>query len=123
MGTAIGVTSTVRLSPGWNAFYYWGVWAICIIGIGIVLWAALKSKRWGRWTTQDILIVAALGVLLEVYDNIIGDQFISPLINPIPGADFRVDLRRLPLPDPAARPARRDQGAARGRRPGGPPVD
>ncbi|MGH3257080.1 MAG: hypothetical protein ACRDOU_17070 [Streptosporangiaceae bacterium] len=88
MGTAIGVTSTVRLSPGWNTFYYWGVWAICIIGIGIVLWAALKSKRWARWTTQDILIVAALGVLLEVYDNIIGDQFISPLINPIPGADF-----------------------------------
>jgi hypothetical protein len=88
MGAAIGVTSTVRLSPGWNAFYYWGVWAVCIIGIGIVLWAALKSKRWARWTTQDILIVAALGVLLEVYDNIIGDQFISPIINPIPGADF-----------------------------------
>src|SRR5579862_1711596 len=46
MSTAIGVTSTVRLSPGWNIFYFWGVWAICIIGIGIVLWVALKSKRW-----------------------------------------------------------------------------
>jgi hypothetical protein len=51
------------------------------------LWAALKSDRWTRWTTQDILIVAALGVLLEVYDNIIADQLIGPLINPIPGAD------------------------------------
>jgi hypothetical protein len=86
--TALVANSTIRLSPGWNALYYWGVWAICIIAMGIVLWAALRSKRWARWTTQDILIVAALGVLLEVYDNIIGDQLIGPLINPIPGADF-----------------------------------
>jgi energy-coupling factor transport system ATP-binding protein len=72
--TALVANSTIRLSPGWNAFYFWGVWAICIICIGIILWAALKSPRWARWTTQDVLIVAALGVLLEVYDNIIGDQ-------------------------------------------------
>src|SRR5260370_14709358 len=86
--TAMVANSTIRLSPGWNAIYYWGVWAISIIGLGIIVWAALKSKRWARWTTQDILIVAALGVLLEVYDNIIGDQLIGPLLNPIPGADF-----------------------------------
>jgi len=86
--TALVANSTVRLSPGWNGVFYWGVWAICIVGLGIILWAALKSKRWARWTTQDILIVAALGVLLEVYDNILGDQLIGPLINPIPGADF-----------------------------------
>ena len=93
MGTTrLVANSTIRLSPGWNAFYYWGVWVVCIIGLGIVLWAALKSKRWARWTTQDILIVAALGVLLEVYDNIIGDQLIGPLLEPDPG-------RRL-LPDP-----------------------
>src|SRR5262245_28381805 len=86
--TAMVANSTIRLSPGWNGVFYWGVWAVCIICIAIVLWAALKSPRWARWTTQDILIVAALGVLLEVYDNIIGDQLIGPLINPIPGADF-----------------------------------
>ena len=86
--TAMVANSTIRLSPGWNGFFFWGLWAICIIGIGVVLWAALKSPKWARWTTQDILIVAALGVLLEVYDNIIGDQMIGPLINPIPGADF-----------------------------------
>ena len=80
---------------GWNAFYYWGVWAVCIVCVGIVLWAALRSDRWTRWTTQDILIVAALGVLLEVYDNIIGDQLIGPLLNPIPGADF-VQIQDLP---------------------------
>jgi hypothetical protein len=92
MGTAVALasihTSTIKLSPGERAFWYWLVWAVSITGIAIVLWAALRSKRWARWTTQDILIVAALGVLLEVYDNIIGDQFIGPLIAPIPGADF-----------------------------------
>jgi hypothetical protein len=91
MGTTAmvaGTMSTIKLSAGWNAFYYWGVWAVCVICMAVVLWAALKSPKWARWTTQDILIVAALGVLLEVYDNIIGDQMIGPLINPIPGADF-----------------------------------
>ena len=78
--------STIKLSFGWNAFYFWGVWAVCIVGVGIVAWAALRSKRFGRWTTQDILIVAAMGVLLEVYDNIIGDQFIKPVVDVVPGA-------------------------------------
>src|SRR5580704_12000009 len=96
MGTVILASNhTIRLSAAWNAFWYWGVWAFCIIGLGIVLWAALRSKRWARWTTQDILIVAALGVLLEVYDNIIGDQFIKPLVDVIPGADL-LQLHDLP---------------------------
>src|SRR5580700_4019589 len=95
MGTALLGNSTVKLSFAWNAFYYWGVWAVCIIGLLIVTWAALRSKRWARWTTQDILIVAALGVLLEVYDNIIGDQFIKPLVDVIPGADL-LQLHDLP---------------------------
>jgi hypothetical protein len=97
MGTAtiaLG-NSTIRFSPGWNALTYWLIWAVCIAGIGVVLWAALRSRRWQRWTTQDILIVAALGVLLEVYDNIIGDQFIKPLLNPVPGAEF-LQLHDLP---------------------------
>jgi hypothetical protein len=86
VGTALLANSTVKLSFAWNAFYYWGVWAVCIIGLIMCLWCAFRSKRWERWTTQDILIIAALGVLLEVYDNIIGDQFIKPLIDVIPGA-------------------------------------
>jgi len=89
MGTvALLANSTIKLSFAWNAVYFWGTWAVCIIGIGIVSWAALRSKRWDRWTTQDILIVAALGVVLEVYDNIIGDQFLKPIIDVIPGADL-----------------------------------
>jgi ABC-type cobalt transport system, permease component len=87
MGTALVLSnSTIKLSFGWNAFFFWGTWVICIAGIGLVLWSALRSKNWERWTTQDILIVAALGVLLEVYDNIIGDQFVKPLLDVIPGA-------------------------------------
>jgi len=86
MGTAVVLSNTtIRLSPSTNLFFYVLVWAVCLAGIGIVLWAALRSKRWERWPTQDILIVAALGVLLEVYDNIIGDQFLKPIIDVIPG--------------------------------------
>ena len=88
MGAVALGNTTIKLSFGWNAFYFWGAWAVCIIGLLIVLWAALRSKRWDRWTTQDILIVAALGVVLEVYDNIIGDQFLKPIIDVIPGADL-----------------------------------
>src|SRR5215472_13286727 len=80
VGAHMVFASTIKLSPGTNLFFYVLVWGICVAGIGIVLWSALRSKRWQRWTTQDILIVAALGVLLEVYDNIIGDQFITPLL-------------------------------------------
>jgi len=106
-GTAMVLSNTtIRLSPGTNLFFYLLIWAACIAGIGIVLWAALRSKRWQRWTTQDILIVAALGVLLEVYDNIIGDQFIKPVLSP-----FRIG------PAPAARPAVHVP-AHGGRRPG-----
>jgi hypothetical protein len=80
VGTRMVLASTIRLSPTTNLFFYALIWAICVAAIGVVAWAALRSKRWPRWTTQDILIVAALGVLLEVYDNVIGDQFITPLL-------------------------------------------
>lgn len=116
MGTAlVPSNTTIRLSPGTNLLFYVLVWVACLAGLGIVLWAASRSKRWQPWTTQDILIVAALGVLLEVYDNIIGDQFIKPILFPIPGSDL-LQLHDLPymflLPDPAAGPP----GATRGLR-------
>ena len=95
MGTHAVLASTVRFSPGTNLFLYVAIWVACVAGIGVVAWAALRSKRFQRWTTQDILIVAALGVLLEVYDNIIGDQFIKPVLSPIPGAEF-LQIHDLP---------------------------
>jgi ABC-type cobalt transport system, permease component len=95
VGTRMVLASTIRLSPGTNLIFYVAIWVICVAGIGVVAWAALRSKRFQRWTTQDILIVAALGVLLEVYDNIIGDQFIKPVLSPIPGAEF-LQIHDLP---------------------------
>ncbi len=95
MGTHVVLASTIRLSPGTNLSFYVLIWAACVAGVGVVSWAALRSRRFARWSTQDILIVAALGVLLEVYDNIIGDQFIKPVLSPIPGAEF-LQLHDLP---------------------------
>ena len=95
MGTRMVLASTIRLSPGTNLFFYVAIWVFCVAAIAVVIWAALRSKRFQRWTTQDILIVAALGVLLEVYDNIIGDQFIKPVLSPIPGAEF-LQIHDLP---------------------------
>ncbi len=86
--TLIAANHTIRLSGSANLISYLGVWVICALCAAIIVRAAVRSPRFARWTTRDILVVAALSVLLEVYDNIIGDQFIGPLISPIPGADL-----------------------------------
>src|SRR5579862_3964499 len=72
-----------QLSPTANLIVYIFVWLVCIAGIAFIVW---QGRRAGftRWTTQDILILAIMGVLLEVYDNLIGDQFITPIIQLIP---------------------------------------
>ena len=37
MGTATALAnSTIRLSAGWNAFYYWLIWAVCIGGLALL---------------------------------------------------------------------------------------
>lgn len=72
-----------QLSPTGNLVTYIVIWAICIAGLFYV-WQRSRTAGFGRWTTQDILILAIMGVLLEVYDNLIGDQFITPIINLIP---------------------------------------
>jgi hypothetical protein len=66
-----------------NIIVYILIWAICLAGLYFI-WQRSKAQGFGRWTTQDILIIAIMGVLLEVYDNLIGDQFITPIINLIP---------------------------------------
>src|SRR5713101_7597993 len=47
---------------------------------------------------QDDLILAIIGVLLEVYDNLIGDQFITPIITLLPGGDVLHDLALNDIP-------------------------
>jgi ABC-type thiamin/hydroxymethylpyrimidine transport system permease subunit len=72
-----------QLSPTGNLIVYIIWWAICIAGIAFIWWRG-RAAGFARWTTQDILILAIMGVLLEVYDNLIGDQFITPIIQLIP---------------------------------------
>lgn len=72
-----------QLSPTANLIVYIIWWAVCALGI-FFIWLRGRSLGFGGWTTQDILVLAIMGVLLEVYDNLIGDQFITPIINLIP---------------------------------------
>lgn len=60
---------------------------LVLIALALLFFIYRRGKAAGfvmRWTTQDILVLAIMGVLLEVYDNLIGDQFITPIINLIP---------------------------------------
>ncbi len=73
-----------------NVVVYLVIVAVCVAALALVFRDTRRSRRQGeisrRWTTQDILVIAILGVLLEVYDNLIGDQFITPLTEGIPFA-------------------------------------
>ncbi len=66
-----------------NVVVYLIIVAVCVAALALVFRHTRRGGRRGglsrRWTTQDILVIAILGVLLEVYDNLIGDQFITPL--------------------------------------------
>src|ERR1700756_6033980 len=70
-----------------NLIVYLAIVAVCLTVLAQVFrYNRRQSKAtstW-RWTTQDIIVIAILGVLLEVYDNLIGDQFITPLVQGIP---------------------------------------
>lgn len=73
-----------------NVVVYLIIVAVCVAALALVFRHTRRGGRRGglsrRWTTQDILVIAILGVLLEVYDNLIGDQFITPLTEGIPFA-------------------------------------
>lgn len=76
-------TATVNLGFTGNLIIYIIVWALVLAGLYFIYQRG-KSAGFSRWTTQDILIIAIMAVLLEVYDNLIGDQFITPIIQLIP---------------------------------------
>lgn len=77
-------TTRAQLPYGLNVAVYIALWAIAL-GILFLMWRRGRAAGFtSRWTTQDILVVAIMGVLLEVYDNLIGDQFITPIIQLIP---------------------------------------
>lgn len=73
-------TSPVQLPFVANLIIYLLFWVIVLVGLYFIFRRS-RTVGFARWTTQDILIVAIMAVLLEVYDNLIGDQFITPSFN------------------------------------------
>lgn len=72
-----------------NLIVYLVIVAVCLTILAMVFRynrRVGRTTRTWRWTTQDIIVIAILGVLLEVYDNLIGDQFVTPLVQGIPFA-------------------------------------
>src|SRR5260370_818876 len=59
-------------------------WVVAAIALYFVFTRGRAAGFSLRWTTQDFLILAIMGVLLEVYDNLIGDQFVTPIISLLP---------------------------------------
>jgi hypothetical protein len=76
-------TEPIHMSFGVTVVLLIIVWAVCLAGL-FLIWKRPAKLGIQRWTTQDILMVGIMGVLLEVYDNLIGDQFITPIIQLIP---------------------------------------
>lgn len=49
------------------------------------IWQMPKRRGFYRpWTTQDVLMIAIMAVILEVWDNMIADQFMGPITHAIP---------------------------------------
>ncbi|MDB5085427.1 MAG: hypothetical protein JWN30_2313 [Bacilli bacterium] len=88
---SIGST-VVQLPFSLNVAVYVFIWLVCLAGLYFI-WKRPKVLGFNvRWSTLDLLVVAIMAVLLEVYDNMIGDQFITPLIKLIPfGHDFALN--------------------------------
>lgn len=90
--------TTVQFPFAVNLTVYIVLIVIALIGL-FVIWQRGRSAGFVmRWTTQDILILAIMGVLLEVYDNLIGDQFITPIFKLLPYPDIVHDFAINDLP-------------------------
>jgi hypothetical protein len=63
---------------------YIGIWIVCLVGLFFVWKGAQKRKLSTRWTTRDILYTAIIGVVMTVYNSLIADQLIGPLVQLIP---------------------------------------
>jgi hypothetical protein len=56
---------------------------IAIAGLYFIWVRGRAAEFTMRWTTQDILILAIMGVLLEVYDNLIGNGAAAAIWAPV----------------------------------------
>lgn len=76
--------TTVQFPPAVNITVYVIAVVLGLLGL-FYIWRRGRAAGFVmRWTTQDILVLAIMGVLLEVYDNLIGDQFITPALKLLP---------------------------------------
>lgn len=90
--------STVQLPFAVNLTVYLVLIVLALAGLYFI-WRRGKAAGFVmRWTTQDILVLAIMGVLLEVYDNLIGDQFITPVLKLLPYPDIIHDFAINDLP-------------------------
>jgi hypothetical protein len=90
--------STVQFPFAVNLTVYIALIVIALAGLYFI-WRRGKFAGFTmRWTTQDILVLAIMGVLLEVYDNLIGDQFITPVLKLLPYPDIIHDFAINDLP-------------------------
>lgn len=90
--------STVQFPTAVNIIVYIILVALALGGLYFI-WVRGKAAGFNmRWSTQDILVLAIMGVLLEVYDNLIGDQFITPVLKLLPASDIIHDFALNDLP-------------------------
>jgi hypothetical protein len=89
---------TVQFPNAVNLALYVFIWVV-IAGSFVFIFTRGRAAGFNlRWTTYDILVLAVMGVLLEVYDNLIGDQFITPVLKLLPASDIIHDLALNDIP-------------------------
>jgi len=90
--------TTVQFPFAVNLTIYIVLVVLALAGLYFI-WRRGKAAGFNlHWTTQDILVLAIMGVLLEVYDNLIGDQFITPVLKLLPFPDIIHDFAINDLP-------------------------
>lgn len=75
---------------------YLALWAFCL---GALWYIRERPKHLGfykPWTTQDILVVGIMSVLLLVWDDILNNQIVGPLIPLIPVVGGLLNALQLP---------------------------
>src|SRR5215472_4514962 len=90
--------TTVQFPTAVNIIVYIVLVVLALAGLGFIYVRGRAAGFNLRWATQDILVLAIMGVLLEVYDNLIGDQFITPVLKLLPYPDIIHDFAPNDLP-------------------------
>ena len=90
--------TTVQFPNAVNIIVYIILAVLAVLGLYFIRVRGRAAGFNMRWSTQDILVLAIMGVLLEVYDNLIGDQFVTPVLKLLPASDIIHDFALNDLP-------------------------